>query len=116
MNLISEGDFLGISFFWETEELSPCWTVCDGIVFVDVRAARACIGRITSLDNEVWCYAVEDCIVVCAIEAVLEEVPACQRCLLSEERYRERTSSGMDQDSGCWWWFCVVVRRHVEKR
>lgn len=52
---------------------------------VDRASTSSCAGRVTTLDHEVWDYAVEDDAIVVAALGELREVLACLRRMLFVE-------------------------------
>ena len=55
------------------------------LILVDAFAAMTRTCRVTALEDESWDKAVENCVVVVAIEAVLKEITRCEGGLFGEE-------------------------------
>jgi hypothetical protein len=64
------------------------------------------------LQNKPWDQAVEDRAIIVAIQAMLEEVSASERCLLCPELEADVAGGGIQNTGGCGLRFEVVERGH----
>ena len=83
------------------------------LVLIDAFAAMPSACGVPALENETWDKAVEDRLIVVAIEAVLEEVARGEWGLLSKEFEGEVAGSCGKEDFGCGLGLKVVESRHV---
>lgn len=70
-------------------------------------------GRVASLDDEARYKAVENCVVIVAIETVLKEVSRCEGSLLCEELEGEVAGGGVEDDLGRGLRFEIIEVRHL---
>lgn len=82
---------------------------------IDGFAAFARASRITALDHEAGNQAVEDSVVIVAIEAKLEEVAGCEGGLFGEEVEEDVTCGGGEKDLRGGLWLEIVERTHYER-
>lgn len=80
--------------------------------FEAARAARTGAIGVAALDDEAWDQAVEDCAVIVAVEAVLEEVARCEWGLVREELEGDVAGGGVEDYFGGGLGLEIVESRH----
>ncbi len=83
------------------------------LVLIDAFAAMPSACGVATLENETWNKAVEYCIIVVAIEAVLEEVARGEGGLFGEEFEGEVAGSCGEEGFSCGLGLEIVESRHV---